>query len=481
MISRREFIKIGAAGVIFGGATFQAAAQTVPQRRAIHSMALDDDDLAALREFVTMMKDPSRSGQPVSWEGFSNVHGTFATGFNLCPHGNWYFLPWHRSYIRMYEVAVRDLTGKTDFAMPYWDWTANPDFPEAFGADQVLGQPNPLFVSGRLMGTGDAMATGVTGQTVLDRILDAQTYEEFGSSRPNGQDSTADFWVQRRGTSAELEFNPHDNVHCDVRGPFMCTGASPQDPIFQMHHCNIDRIWQAWNDTGKANSADALWRDMAFTGHFIDPTGATYTDVVRDLLDIESLGYTYTPAPAEEPVPDDYGRYLYLASLYGATLPEPLRRPPTPTLASDRVVAPNDPLRIAIDLDPVVIERVSRPGVRASALEVGVQDRRVIAFLRGLEPDSPDETRLQVYVGEPGATDAPGYVTSIGFFGLGHAHGGMDMRPSVAVDVTDALRRLGLNGQLADGAPNIQIVTVPQGEGAEPASVRIGSVELAYV
>ena len=78
----------------------RAIAQPIPLRRSLQGMDLDDPILETYREFVTMMKDPSRNGQPVSWVGFSDVHGSFAVGFNLCPHRNWYFLPWHRSYVR---------------------------------------------------------------------------------------------------------------------------------------------------------------------------------------------------------------------------------------------------------------------------------------------------------------------------------------------------------------------------------------------
>jgi tyrosinase len=56
---------------------------------------------------------------PINWTSLANIHGT-AASFNQCPHGNWYFLPWHRGYLLMYERVVRQLTGFNDFALPYW-------------------------------------------------------------------------------------------------------------------------------------------------------------------------------------------------------------------------------------------------------------------------------------------------------------------------------------------------------------------------
>jgi tyrosinase len=43
-----------------------------------------------------------------------------------CPHGNWWFLPWHRGYIGWFERICRELSGDPGFALPYWDWTAQP-------------------------------------------------------------------------------------------------------------------------------------------------------------------------------------------------------------------------------------------------------------------------------------------------------------------------------------------------------------------
>ena len=83
----------------------------------------------------------------------------------------------------MYEVAARALTGNNDFAMPYWDWTAQPDFPAAFGDATFDGAPNPLFVAGRAMQTGDELDPAVVGQAVMDGIFATIDYELFGTSR----------------------------------------------------------------------------------------------------------------------------------------------------------------------------------------------------------------------------------------------------------------------------------------------------------
>ncbi|KAG8738255.1 hypothetical protein FRC10_007088 [Ceratobasidium sp. 414] len=42
-----------------------------------------------------------------------------------------------------------------------------------------------------------------------------------------------------------LEEGPHDAVHNEVAGD-MAAAFSPDDPLFFLHHCNVDRIWALW-------------------------------------------------------------------------------------------------------------------------------------------------------------------------------------------------------------------------------------------
>ena len=67
-----------------------------------------------------------------------------------CPHANWWFLPWHRGYIGYLECIIRDLSGDPTFALPYWDWTANPGLPSQFAnIGTVLNPANPAFIASR--------------------------------------------------------------------------------------------------------------------------------------------------------------------------------------------------------------------------------------------------------------------------------------------------------------------------------------------
>jgi tyrosinase len=62
-----------------------------------------------------------------------------------CPHGNWWFLPWHRGYIGWFEKKCRELSGDPEFALPYWDWTEQTKIPpEMF--DDVLDPTSDAFI-----------------------------------------------------------------------------------------------------------------------------------------------------------------------------------------------------------------------------------------------------------------------------------------------------------------------------------------------
>ena len=62
-----------------------------------------------------------------------------------CPHGNWWFLPWHRGYLGWFERICRDLSGDPQFALPYWDWTKEPRVPKQMFED-VLNPNDPAFI-----------------------------------------------------------------------------------------------------------------------------------------------------------------------------------------------------------------------------------------------------------------------------------------------------------------------------------------------
>jgi len=270
------------------------AAGMLPLRKSLQGLAWNDDIVSAYRDAVGILK--SKPAQdPFNWVSLASIHGD-ENGFHYCPHGDWYFLPWHRGFTAMYERIVRFVTGYHEFAMPYWDWTENPLMPEVFLDKQTPdGKKNWLYVDdpnmGRTWPPEKPMPADQIGPAVLHKIITASPYETFGTSRNAGQHDLNPSWVSMGGgVQGIFEALAHNQIHNNIGG-WMPTSASPRDPLFFMHHCNIDRIWAIWNQSF-ANSTDPLWTDMPFQDNFLNPDGSFWSPKVSDLLDPQALGYT---------------------------------------------------------------------------------------------------------------------------------------------------------------------------------------------
>jgi hypothetical protein len=170
-----------------------------PVRRSLQGLAWNDPIVTTYREAVGIMKQKPESEQ-FSWVNLSKIHGSDPNTYHFCPHGDWYFLPWHRAYTAMCERIVRLLTTNKDFAMPFWDWTADPLMPQVFLSPKTPdGKTNWLYVSEtdrqRTWPPNLPMPPENVGPDVLRKILAATEYEQFGTSRNRKQDSLDPKWI----------------------------------------------------------------------------------------------------------------------------------------------------------------------------------------------------------------------------------------------------------------------------------------------
>ena len=63
------------------------------------------------------------------------------------------------------------------------------------------------------------------------------------------------------------------------------------DPIFYLHHCNLDRIWESWNRLGNSNPTDPKYLNRKFT--FADRNGKRVDMPVSAGDRVAQLGYEY--------------------------------------------------------------------------------------------------------------------------------------------------------------------------------------------
>ena len=99
------------------------------------------------------------NGYLASGETLPNTTAFQRQDKDQCQHHTWYFLPWHRGYLRAFEkivaAAIAKLGGPNDWALPYWNYNdaQNPNrlkLPPAFGSTAWPDRgTNPLFVAAR--------------------------------------------------------------------------------------------------------------------------------------------------------------------------------------------------------------------------------------------------------------------------------------------------------------------------------------------
>lgn len=227
------------------------------------------------------------------------------------------FLPWHRRYLQARENALQSCgyAGPT----PYWDWTK--------GADTGDPRNDPIFSPDDGFGGIGSEPTGES-QTVTEgpfANFDLEISSDFYGpiSRPhqlrrtlehnpniiNGFNSTSVHDAQEDYTSFNeyryyVEGTPHGAVHTYIGGDMM-PSSSPNDPLFFLHHAQIDRMWAQWQEKDRANRINdyagnypgASSKDGPFHAHIDDlmPTfGGLISDVkVRDVMDTKAGDLCY--------------------------------------------------------------------------------------------------------------------------------------------------------------------------------------------
>ncbi len=206
---------------------------------------------------------------------------------NLCQHRNLRFLPWHRMYVYFFERIVRKASGKADFMLPYWNYTdssAERALPEAF-RNPATEAANALFRSAR--------APGINSGTALDSgsVSTSGAFNET-SAAPSGA---------RPGFYQEIESQPHNIIHVTLGGDGLMSdpATAALDPIFWLHHCNIDRLWSRWNARGRTNVSDGAF--LGRVHRFWDEDGNLVEMTTREVMDtVTRLDYRYDDATAPE-------------------------------------------------------------------------------------------------------------------------------------------------------------------------------------
>jgi hypothetical protein len=139
VVTRRRFLGTSAVVLAANALPSAAPAQAARFRRfEISDPAMPPRILDSYKKGIReMLNRPATD--PRNWYRNAFIH------LFDCPHQNWWFLAWHRAYIGWLEAIIREFSGDTEFALPYWDWTKTPRVPAAM-FDDVLDPNNAGFI-----------------------------------------------------------------------------------------------------------------------------------------------------------------------------------------------------------------------------------------------------------------------------------------------------------------------------------------------
>lgn len=167
------------------------------------------------------------------------------------------FLPWHRVYLLDLERELRTIDHR--IFIPYWDWVAARNIPA-----WLQNFTPQVDVNGRIIHV--VRHPGAFGPLPthheVDQALAPNNYTSFTSA---------------------LE-NVHNAVHMFVGGTMSSIPTAPADPIFWMHHANIDRLWNQWQGKHAGVNPNLAGKDAV-----MDPWKVTEPQT----RSIASLGYQY--------------------------------------------------------------------------------------------------------------------------------------------------------------------------------------------
>jgi tyrosinase len=296
------------------------------------------------RGVAAMMARPI--AEPTSWRFYAAIHGidtdlweqlgqlsssdtlpnpTLSNTFwKQCQHGSWYFLPWHRGYLWALEANVRaavvQLGGPSDWALPYWNYfkAGQAALPAEFATPAWPDQgQNPLYVAQRYGPQNDGNVVVPLDEVNLDALNDPD-FTGVGSGGSPGFGGVDTGFSHQGQVHGAVESQPHDAVHGLVGGsdpddpnlPGLMSDpdTAALDPIFWLHHANLDRLWATWiqGPPAYADPTVSSWlQGPAAVGQrsfsLPMPDGTTWTYMPQQLLDAGALGYGYddlTPAGA---------------------------------------------------------------------------------------------------------------------------------------------------------------------------------------
>ena len=251
------------------------------------------------RKACVLLKSQLVPGQAFGrYDQWVAVHGCImgvkspgSLSFMNMGHQNIGFLPWHREYLRRFELALRAVV--PGVTIPYWPWPITPEPSELFSNARIhrifFLSDSPQDLGGLFATAGPAPppswwpagftwrvqpALQVEGSPILRRGSDVNTWPPTAASltevenmnlTPSGVNPYWMFWNR-----LEAGMRMHNAGHNIVGGYMSNPVFSPNDPLFWLHHSFIDRVWSRWQAKRLAGQPGST-----LASHYPPPTEAS--------------------------------------------------------------------------------------------------------------------------------------------------------------------------------------------------------------
>jgi tyrosinase len=438
-------------------------------------------------------------GQPASGSPHAKWKQAAMDCWATCTHESPYFPTWHRWYLYYFERICREMCGDPEFMLPYWNYASNIGHSLQLPA-QFRSQNTPLLFDDRGLGFANPQGTGPQNVAMnsggympypLINYNPALTAKVMFPSDTNFF-SPPDKRYYALGFTGRLECVPHDMVHDNVGGWMGNVPSAAGDPIFFMHHCQIDRLYASWEaesgvsynwGNGPTDPSEQTWKGRMAT--FADEKGNTVKVKLGDAVSTDAMGYGYDNLAKPPPA-------AHASALVAAASP-----PATFTVAAMRTggfgvsggggtvtLQPEAPRASAAPVSPTA------PDAAATAT-----NRPTTLILHGLKLLRRPPAPLSVFLNLPNGTqpelNGPYYVGPLNLFNLNVGTGKMmahgedtnhaahDLRPpDVQFDVGDVLGRQQARGLWDGGAINVTVTTMGVPLSDEIVYVTFDSAEL---
>ncbi|KAK3086021.1 hypothetical protein FSP39_012274 [Pinctada imbricata] len=185
---------------------------------------------------VNLLK-ADRSVYPNRYDAISALHQGIT---EISAHGGPNFLGWHRVYLTMFENALREYIPSV--TLPYWDSTLD---------DKMANPANSIIWTKHFFGNGNGIvnsgpfANWMTPSGPLIRNIGngGQLFRTSDIRRVLSRRRVMEITEPLGPTATNLEFH-HGEVHLYVEGQMSDLTTASHDPLFYLHHCYVDYIWE---------------------------------------------------------------------------------------------------------------------------------------------------------------------------------------------------------------------------------------------